>query len=53
MFPSFIGVPSEAEVSGKTPEAVSNRTKELHGDSLVRRPGLRIHPVKGRAVMFW
>jgi hypothetical protein len=49
------GVPSEADIPVKTCKAIAELTRKMHDGNQdeIKRPGLRIHPMKGRAVIFW
>eukprot|EP00798_Chlamydomonas_sp_ICE-L_P018811 gene18811-25356_t len=53
-FSKSSGPPEDRDLpEPRTPEALAKRSSELHGARGVSRPGLRVHPKKGRAAVFW
>ncbi len=48
------GIARASDVPVRTPEAISAQSLLLHNtDVPSKRPGLRVHPAKGRAIVFW
>ena len=50
----YAGIPTTGTIpAGATAKQLADMTGRLHTDPIVPRPGLRIAPAQGRAIMFW